>query len=82
MSFRPRGQILWVDNCRVGQGAWNGVEEQGPEGGIVTCSAIKKSISGDAQRGVMMEAAPSAPLVVAETDFLLELLPVGRKSSQ
>jgi hypothetical protein len=25
----------------------------------------------------MMEAAPSAPLVVAETDFLLELLPVG-----
>jgi hypothetical protein len=58
--------------------AWNGVEEQGNR----RLLGDQESISGDAQRGVMMEAAPSAPLVVAETDFLLELLPVGRKSSQ
>src|SRR3954470_22801348 len=36
----------------------------------------QKAISRDAQRGVMVEAAPAAALVVPEPDFLLEILVV------
>ncbi len=36
-----------------------------------------KSIGRDAQRAVMMETGPSAPLVVPEPNFLLELLVIA-----
>ena len=37
----------------------------------------QESVGGDAQRGVMVEAAPSAPFIMAEPDLLLEFLIVA-----
>src|SRR6266478_4821197 len=37
----------------------------------------EESVGGDAQGRVMMESAPPAPLVVAEAEFLLEVLIVA-----
>ena len=34
----------------------------------------QETVGGDAQRGVMVEATPSPPLVVAQTKLLLEVL--------
>ena len=36
----------------------------------------QEAVGGDAERGVMMEATPTAPFVVAESEFLLEVLVV------
>ena len=47
--------------------------ERGPEGGIVSLGD-QESIRCDAQGGMMMEAAPSAPFIMAESDLLLEFL--------
>ena len=46
----------------------------GPEG--EARSAMRKP-QGDAQRGMMMEAAPPSPLVMTEPEFLLKLLVVA-----
>ena len=37
----------------------------------------QEAVGGDAQRGVMMEATPAAPFIVAEPDLLLEFLIVA-----
>src|SRR6202163_4174081 len=37
----------------------------------------QESVGRDAQRGVMVEAAPSAPFIMAEPDLLLEFLIVA-----
>jgi hypothetical protein len=37
----------------------------------------EESVSGDAEACMMMEAAPAAPLVMAEPEFLLEFLIVA-----
>jgi hypothetical protein len=34
----------------------------------------RESVSGDAQRGVMVKTAAPSPLVVAKSEFLLEML--------
>src|SRR5580698_5928187 len=49
-------------------------EKRGSEGGRAPRSAIKKAVGGDAECGVMVEAAPPAPFIIAEAEFLLELL--------
>lgn len=49
--------------ARTGSGAQRGKTPLGDE----------KAVSGDAQAGMMMEAAPAPPLEVAEPDLLLEL---------
>ena len=51
--------------------------EEGPEGGIVYPLGDQKSVGRDAERGMVMEAAPSAPFIVSEPDLLLELLIVA-----
>ena len=47
------------------------------QGGIKTPLGDQESVSGDGERGVVVEAAPAATLVVSEADFLLELLVVA-----
>lgn len=37
----------------------------------------QESVSGDAERGVMMEAAPSPTFIMSEPEFLLELLVIA-----
>lgn len=37
----------------------------------------QKAVGGNAQRGVMVKAAPAAPFVVVEPEFLLEFLVVA-----
>jgi len=37
----------------------------------------QEPVGGDAQRGVVVEAAPTAPLVVPEAEFLLQFLVVA-----
>jgi len=37
----------------------------------------QESVSGDAQRGVMVEPAPAAAFIVAEADLLFELVIVA-----
>ena len=44
---------------------------------MVSRSEIRESIGRDAERGMMMETAPSATFEVPETDLLLELLIVA-----
>jgi hypothetical protein len=34
----------------------------------------QKAVGGDTERGVVVEAAPPAPFIIAEAEFLLELL--------
>ena len=48
----------------------------GPEGGETASLGDQEPVGRDAQAGVMMEAAPASPLVVAEPDFLFEFLVV------
>ena len=50
--------------------------ERGPQGGIVPLGD-QEAIGCDAQRGVVMEASPAAPLEMPEPDLLLELLIVA-----
>ena len=45
-----------------------------PEGGKSSAFAEQETVGGDAQRGVMVEATPAAPLVVSQPKFLLEVL--------
>ena len=40
-------------------------------------AAEEKALGGDAERGVVMNAAPTAALIVSETEFLLEVLVVA-----
>ena len=37
----------------------------------------QEAVGGDAKRGVVMEASPAATLIVAEAEFLLEVLVVA-----
>ena len=48
----------------------------GPEGGKDSPFGEQESISGDAQRGMMMKAAASSSFVLAKTEFLLKILVV------
>lgn len=46
-----------------------------PEGGGESSAfAEQESIGGDAERDVMVEATPAAPLIVTQPEFLLEVL--------
>ena len=42
--------------------------------GKAALSRIKKSMGGDAERGVVMEASPASPFEVGEAEFALEFL--------
>src|SRR5436190_24286653 len=76
MAFRPQGRNLWVDNRWVRQVAgtvwWNEVYR-----GDRLPLGDQESIGCDAQRGVVMEAAPAAPFKMPEPDLLLEFLIVA-----
>ena len=37
----------------------------------------EKAVGGDAERGVVMKAAPATAFIVSETEFLLEVLIVA-----
>ena len=50
------------------------LREQGPEGGNRPLFGDQEAISCDAQTAVVMKTTPSPALIVAETDFLLEVL--------
>src|ERR1700756_88644 len=52
----------------------SGAEKPGREGGDGASFSDQEAIGGDAQCGVMVEAAPPAPFIIAEAEFLLELL--------
>ena len=41
----------------------------------------QESVGGDAQGGVMMEAAPAAPFIVSQAQFLFELLVIARDAT-
>jgi len=49
---------------------------RGPEGGKRSPFGEQESVGSDAQRGVMMKATPTSPLVVAKPEFLFEVLVV------
>src|ERR1700758_1405467 len=51
---------------------WRG--ETWSRGGDGASFGDQEAIGGDAQCGVMVEAAPPAPFIIAEAEFLLELL--------
>src|ERR1700758_5372925 len=51
---------------------WRG--ETWSRGGGGASFGDQEAIGGDAQCGVMVEAAPPAPFIIAEAEFLLELL--------
>jgi hypothetical protein len=58
-------------------GYWRCLELLPPEPGVRGEKASlgdEEAIGGDAQRGVVVKASPAATLVVAEPEFLLELL--------
>src|SRR3954451_5509136 len=55
-------------------GRLTGREPDGRWGGKPAPPGAQKPISRDAQRGVVMKAAPAPPLKVAQTDLLLEFL--------
>src|SRR5580704_2793216 len=48
-------------------------EEGGPEGGMAPFGD-QEAVGGDAECGVMVEAAPPAPFIIPKAEFLLELL--------
>ena len=49
----------------------------GPTGGKSRSFADQESISGDAERGVVMETSPTAPLEVREADLTFQFLVVA-----
>jgi hypothetical protein len=73
VAFRPRGQILWVDNHRVSEvprTAWLNEVLRGNRRPL----GDQESVGRDAQRRVMMEAAPPASFVVPKPDFLFDAM--------
>ena len=43
------------------------------EGGIASRSEIRKSVSGDAERGMMVKATPTSTFVMAQAEFTFQL---------
>ncbi len=76
MTFRPQWRNLWVGNHRVRQVAGTTWRNEMLRGNRLPLGD-QESVGSDAQRRVVMEAAPSAPFEMAEPDLLLELLIVA-----
>jgi hypothetical protein len=84
--IRPTGHVTGEANARVrsvrgrkplGTASFaKAAAQRGPEG---ESSPARRSgsVGRDAQRGVMMQAAPAAALGMVEPDFLLEVLVVA-----
>ena len=47
------------------------------EGGIASRSEIRKSVSGDAERGMMVKATPTSTFVMAQAEFTFELFVIS-----
>src|SRR6266853_5916239 len=52
-------------------------EEGGPEGGNGAPFGDQEAVGGDAECGVMVEAAPPAPFIITKAEFLFELLVIA-----
>src|SRR5712692_3164570 len=80
MPFGPDRRRLWVGYC----GEW---QVSGARSGATGRHKVRRgnrlplgdqeAVGGDAQRGVMVEAAPPSPLVMSQPDLLLEFLVVA-----
>src|ERR1700751_3809964 len=54
----------------------SGGGESGPGGGNGAAFGDQEAVGGDAECGVMVEAAPPAPFIITKAEFLFELLVV------
>ena len=70
MAFRPQGQILWVDNCRVREGPGLARRNEVLRGNR-RLFGDQEAVGRDAQGCVVMEATPAAPFVVTQPDSCL-----------
>ena len=68
----PRAEV-----CGYGSDLERESEERNARGGKKAPFHGKEAVCGYAERGVMMEAPPTAALVVVQTDLILELLVVA-----
>ena len=49
-------------------------EKRGPEGGDGASFGDQKAVGGNTEGGMVVEAAPPAPLIITKAEFLLQLL--------
>ena len=75
MPLGPDRRRLWVDNLGEGQ-VFRASRRRRLLSGDASHVGDQESVSRDAERGVVMEAAPSSSFVMAESEFLLQFLVV------
>ena len=76
MPFGTQRRNLWVGNRWVAQMAGTAWRDEMLRGDRLPLGD-QESVGRDAQRGVVVEAAPSSPFEMPEPDLLLELLIVA-----